>query len=70
MQPYDADKSAAVQRGSIGIATPFRGVQRYSALAFLFFLLAAAAVAGIWLFLPLPPMTSSVVFQISAQPGA
>jgi capsular exopolysaccharide synthesis family protein len=69
-QPDDADKRAEGKSSAFGIGTVIRGLRRYPLLALSFFLVAAAAGAGIWFFLPLPKMTAYVVFQISARPDA
>lgn len=67
-QPDDADKRPEGKSSAFGIGTVIRGLRRYPLLALLFLLVAAAAGAGIWFFLPLPKMTAFVIFTISSQP--
>ena len=68
MQPIDTLTRSTIKSGSFGIRTPLRGLKRFNVLAFFIALLALAAAAGVWFFMPLPPYTASVMFQISAPP--
>ena len=57
-------------KGSVGFGVVLRGLRRYPLVTFLFVLLAGAAGAAVWFFLPLPKMTAYNIFHIQAQPNA
>ncbi len=58
-----AGKKAAT---AVGVGVVLRGLRRYPLTALVGGLIAVAAAAAVWLFLPLPKMTGYVVFQISS----
>jgi polysaccharide biosynthesis transport protein len=52
----------------IGFGSLLRAVRRYSLLVFVFALLAIAAGAVVWFFLPLPKMTAQMVYFVNGTP--
>jgi succinoglycan biosynthesis transport protein ExoP len=63
----DNDTNGSDQAGALGFGTFVRGLRRFPLMAFGFLLLAGAAGAAVWIFLPLPKWTAYSVFQVSAQ---
>lgn len=69
MQPtgFSTDKARGPQPNPISFGLILRGIGSRPVFFLSFLLLAGAAAAGIWLFLPLPKMTAYAVFKVDAQ---